>query len=149
VISALLNKNLSVAEFSMEVQDYIVVAAAFLLAAGTGFAAHQVFQSGGEEKFASDVSLRVDAESQIDSVDFDNHTVELRYEDTDRAQFYYSFDDARGVQQIEGLQHDGTLQNFRDIKSFGNQTYFLYLRYMDDPNQSEDGYMELYRIEET
>ena len=133
----------------METQDYLVAAAAFLLAAGTGFAAYQTFQPDGEENFSRDVSVRVDSETQIDSVDFDNHSIELRYEDTDRAKFYYNFNDVRGVQQIEGLQHDGTLQTFRDIKSFENQTYFLYLRYMDNPNQSEDGYMELYRIEET
>jgi len=133
----------------METQDYLVVAAAFILAAGTGFAAHQTLQKDGDSGFSQDVSVRVDSETQVDSVDFDNHTLELRYEDTDKAKFYYKFEDSRSVEQIEGLQHDGALHNFRDIKSFGNQTYFLYMRYLDDPNQSEDGYMELYRIEET
>ena len=133
----------------METQDYLIAVASFILAAGVGFAAHQTVQSEGEAGFSKDLSVRVDSDTQTNSIEFDNHFIELRYEDRDKARFYYKFNDTRGVEQIEGLTHDGTLQNFRDIKSFRNQTYFLYIRYLDDPNQSEDGYMELYRIEET
>jgi hypothetical protein len=133
----------------MDTQEYLVIASAFLLALGAGYAANQTFQNSSEAGFSKELSLRVDSETPTAYTEFDDHYIELRYEDTDKAKFYYKFNDTRNVQQIEGLKHDGKLQNFRDIKSFGNQTYFLYLRYMDQPNQSNDGYMELYRIEET
>jgi hypothetical protein len=131
----------------MERQDYLVAAASFILAAGIGFAGHQAFFQ--EQKFSEDLSLRVDSETQTASTEFDGHKIELRYEDAEEAKFYFKYNDSRGVQQLRGLEHDGTLRTTRKIRSFGKDTYFLYLRYKDDPEKSEDGFLELYRIEKT
>lgn len=131
----------------METQDILVAVAAFILAAGLGFAAHQSLK--GDDKFSTDVSLRVDTDNQIASTEFDGNFLELRYEDTDRAKYYFKFNDSRRVQQIENLKQDGTLQTTTKIRSFGNKTYFLHLRYQDDPSVSDDGFMEIYRVEET
>ena len=132
----------------MEVQDYLVVLSAFLLAAGIGFAIHQFVQTDSSDEFSQELDLRVDSDNPVASTEFDGNNLELRYEDSEEAKFYFKFNDTRGVQQIEDLKQDGTLQTKTEIKSFGNKTYFLYLRYRDDPNQTGDGFMELYRVEE-
>lgn len=125
-----------------------LVFAAFFLATTVGYAGHQMISNDGSSSYTEDLDLRVDSETQVASTEFDGNYLELRYEDTEKAKFYFKFNDTRDVQQLEGLRQDGTLQTTTKIRSFGNKTYFLYLRYLDNPNQSEDGYMELYRIEE-
>ena len=130
----------------METQDYLVLLAAFFLAAATGFAVSEAAQSDG---FARDVDVRVDNENDKQTIEFDNKTLELRHENFEEAKFYYGFNDTRGVQQIEGLKHNGEVQNLRDIRSFGEDTYFLYIRYQDNSSEFGDAWMKLYRIEKT
>ena len=132
----------------MEIQDYLVVLSAFLLAAGAGFAIHQFVQTDSSDEFSQDLDLRVDSDNPVASTEFDGNNIELRYEDTTEAKFYFKFNDTRNIQQIEGLRQDGTLQTKTEIKSFGNKTYFLYLIYQDYPNKTGEGFMEIYRIEE-
>lgn len=131
----------------MKLRDILIVASAFLLSIGVGFGAHQFLQSDG--KYSSDISVRADAENQVAGTNFDENYIELRYEDTPEARFYFKFNDSRGVQRIEGLRQDGTLQTTTKIRSFGEKTYFIYLRYRDRPDKSsEEDYIEIYSIEE-
>lgn len=131
----------------MNFRDLLIVASAFFLSIGVGFGVHQFLQSDG--KYSSDLSNRADAENQVAGASFDGNYIELRYEDTPEASFYFKFNDSRGVQRIEDLRQDGTLQTTTKIRSFGEKTYFIYLRYRDNPNQSsEEDFIEIYRIEE-
>lgn len=130
----------------MEMRDWLVVASAFFLSVGTGFALHQSLQK--DDKFVEDLSLRADDENQVASTEFDENFIEMRYEDTKKAKFYFRYNDSRGIQTLQGLKHDGTIRRTTKIRSFGNKTYFLYLRYRDNPEIREDGFIELYRIEE-
>ena len=129
----------------MQKQDYLVALAAFFLAAGTGFLGHQIAGDGGE--FARDVDVRVDNNNSEGTIQFDNKKLGLTYENFKEAKFYYNFNDSREDQEIEGLTYNGEVQTFRDIKSFGKDTYFLYFRYQDNASKFGDGWMELYRIE--
>ncbi|MFB6158719.1 MAG: hypothetical protein ABEJ95_03600 [Candidatus Nanohalobium sp.] len=131
----------------MEKQDYAILLAAFILSTGAGFTLGQILDPGNG--YVKEVNVTVNADKETAELDFNGHTLELRYEDSPKAEMYYAFNDSRGVTRIEGLEHDSQLNTFRDIKSFGNQTYFLYFRYMDDPKKREDGFLKLYRIEET
>ncbi len=131
----------------MEDRNYIVALAALILSAGIAFAAHQEFFT--EQKFSRSFDLRVDNENSEETVMFKNHSLGLTYENFQEAKFYYNFNDSRGNQQIQGLEIDGQIHTFRDIKSFGEDTYFLYIRYQDNATKFGDGWMELYRIEGT
>ena len=132
----------------MEYQDYLFVGAVFFLAAGTGFAAHNMLK-GGDSGYVEELSLRADTENSKVNTTFDGNFIELRHEEAPEARFYFNFNQSTPAQEIENFKHDGTLQTTTEIKSFGNKTYFLYIRYRDDPNQSEDAFIELFRIEET
>jgi hypothetical protein len=131
----------------MEKRDYIVVLAALFMSAAVGFAGNQTFFS--DQNFSKSMDVRVDNENRKEMARFDNQSLQLRYENFEEAKYYYGFNDSRGVQQIEDLEHDGEIHTFRDIKSFGDKTYFLYLRYQDNASEFDDGWMELYRIEGT
>jgi hypothetical protein len=131
----------------MKMQDLLIGIAAFFLATAIGFTAHQTIQKN-QNNYTTDLTLRVDAEKQTASTKFDGNYIELRYEDTEKAKFYFKFNDTRNIQRIKGLKQDSTLQTTTKIRSFGNKTYFLYLRYQDNPNQTQDGYIELYKIEQ-
>lgn len=120
-------------------------AAVFLIAAATGYIGYSTFTS---DKYVESFDIRVDNDNDKQVVNFDGHSVELRYENFEEAKFYYGFNDSRRVQQIEDLVLDGTLRRMTDIKSFGNQTYLLHLKYQDDPEKTGDGWMQLYKIEE-
>jgi hypothetical protein len=129
----------------MENQDYAVAVLALILSAGIGFAAHQEFFT--EQKFSKSLDIRIDNENSEETIQFQNHSFGLTYENFQGAKFYYNFNDSRGTQQMENLEIDGQVHTFRDIKSFGRDTYFLYFRYQDDAEEFGDGWMELYRIE--
>lgn len=132
----------------MERQEYLIVAAAFFLSIGAGFAGHTLLQNGNSE-YSEDFSLRADTEDSVVNTTFDgDNYIELRHEEAPEARFYFNFERETNAELIDDLRHDGTLQTITKIRSFGNKTYFLYLRYQDDPNQSEDAFIELYRIEE-
>ncbi|QGA80500.1 hypothetical protein [Candidatus Nanohalobium constans] len=133
----------------MEKRTIVLVVAAFFLSTVLGFASHTLLQNGDSE-YTESFSLRADTEDEVVNTTFDgDNYLELRHEEAPKARFYFKTQQEENAEQIEDLKHDGTLQTTTKIRSFGNKTYFLYLRYMDNPNQSEDGYMELYRIEET
>lgn len=117
-----------------------------MLSVGAGFTIHSQFT--GENTFSRDLSLRVDDENSEETVNFDNKTLGLTYENFKKAKYYYNFNGTREEERIQGLKHDGVIHTFRDIKSLGKDTYFLYLRYQDNASKFGDGWMELYRIEE-
>ncbi|MEF8880646.1 MAG: hypothetical protein V5A72_02340 [Candidatus Nanohaloarchaea archaeon] len=131
----------------MEAQDILIAVASFFLAAGTGFTGHQMMKDA--DNFSEDTSLKVDVDNQNAGKVFDGNYLGLKYEDDDRGRFYFKFNDSRGIQRIQDLRQDGTLQRTKKIRSFGNKTYFLHLRYQDDPEVMKDGFMELYMIEES
>jgi hypothetical protein len=130
----------------MEKSDYALVLAAFFVAAAVGFAGHRMLGSGGE--FTKEMDVRVDMDNQEATARFDNQTLELKYQNYQQAKFYFVFNDTRGEQQIEDLEYDGELHTTTEIRSFGNKTYLLYLRYQDNASEFDDGWMELYRVEE-
>jgi hypothetical protein len=131
----------------MERRDFLILASAFFLATGAGFALHQYIQS--DDKYSSDLSLRADSDKNVAGTNFDGNYIELRFEDTPEAKFYFKFNDSRQVQQIENLRQDGKLQTTTKIRSFGKKTYFIYIRYRDNPEEnSEEDFIEIYRIEE-
>ena len=131
----------------MEKRDYIVAMAAFFVAAASGFAVHQLMTGSGE--FEKQMDVRVDNDNQEATAKFDGKELGLEYENYQQAKFYFVFNDTREEQLLEGLKYDGKLQNIREIRSFGNKTYLLYIRYQDNASKFGDGWMELYKIEET
>lgn len=130
----------------MEKRVYAVALAAFFVASGTGFAVHQLIAGDGE--FEKEMDVRVDNDNQEATAEFDGQELGLEYENYQQAKFYFVFNDTREEQLIEGLEYNGQLQTTTEIRSFGNKTYLLYLRYQDNATEFGDGWMELYRVEE-
>lgn len=130
----------------MDNRDYLVVAAAFFISAAIGFAGHQVLDRGDE--FVKKMDVRADHDNQEATARFDSQNLTLVYENFKQAKFYFEFNDSREEQLLKGLRYNGKLQTTKKIRSFGNKTYILYLRYRDNASKFDDGWIELYRIEE-
>lgn len=127
----------------MDRQIVVVSALVFLAAVVTGFAL-----GSPEEKAAStyreDVSYTANASNPIEEVRFDDRNISLMVQSGEKAQFFIEADNE--VEPIQGLKHDGNINEYSDFITLEEDMYLLNFRYRDDSEASEDEWITLYRI---
>lgn len=133
----------------MEQRDILTAIGILVLSVAVGFGMGLEFSQDSQEKFTSFPDVRVDSTSQVQKLDFDNHSLDLMFEDRDEADFYIDKDrDGSFDIELENLTQDGEEREAVQVVTFGTKSYRIFYRYRDNISISEDAYLEVYQVKE-
>lgn len=130
----------------MERKTVFVSLAVFLVSAAVGFTAGSPAQEKGSSMFREDVDFTANASNPIEGVRFDDRNISLIVQPGEEAEFFIEVDNQ--VEPLEGIRHDGKINELTDFVTVEGKMYLLNFRYTDDPEASGDEWITLYRITE-
>lgn len=132
----------------MESRDLILVASIFVLATCAGALIGQSLGSEpADQRYSKLMDVEVNASNQIATASFDNRSINLMYESSPEAGMYIDVDrDGSFDRRIDGLVRDGEIRTKVELLGIEEDGYMLYFRYMDDPEQSGEGFLSLYQV---
>lgn len=122
-----------------------VLVVLFLVSAVVGFSFGDPNENQSD-RFREDVSYTANASNPIEEVTFDERNMSLIVQPGAEASFYLNINGT--VEPLEGLRHDGDVHELRDFVTLEGKMYLLEMRYHDDPKESGDEWITLYRITE-
>lgn len=130
----------------MKQKTVLVSVAVFLVSAAVGFTAGSTPQEAASSAYREDVDFTANASNPIEEVRFDDRNMSLIVQPGEEAQFFIEVDNQ--VEPLEGIRHDGNINELTDFVTLEGKMYLLNFRYTDDPNSSGDEWITLYRITE-
>ncbi|MBC5793273.1 MAG: hypothetical protein H8Z69_04545 [Nanohaloarchaea archaeon] len=132
----------------MEYRDLVLLASIFVLATGAGALIGQSFQSEPvEQRYSKLLDVRVNSSTQVATASFDNRSINLMYESSDKAGMYIDVNrDGSFDKRLNGLVRDGEEHTKVELLGLDSDGYMLYFRYSDNSSVSEDGSLELYQV---
>lgn len=130
----------------MKQNTVLVSLAVFLVSAAVGFTAGSTPQEAASSAYREDVDFTANASNPIEEVRFDDRNMSLIVQPGEEAQFFIEVDNQ--VEPLEGIRHDGNINELTDFVTLEGKMYLLNFRYTDDPNSSGDEWITLYRITE-
>lgn len=135
---------------NMDRRTLLAGAALFAVLAYVGFFA--AFQAGNNDrggKFSSDYNLTASQGSEIVTVRFDGHSLDLMHEDRPTARFWIDVDrDGSADRELTGLVRDGSVHNTTELMRFNGTDYRFYFRYRDSKDARGDSWIRLFFVEE-
>ncbi len=126
------------------IEDVALGAGIFLVAAVVAFSAVQDQYSYTE---TVDVQAEVNSSSNVATVEFFNHSVDLLLEDSTDATFYLDLDRDGSADDVVGRNSSASVRQVTELVDFEDGVYRLYIRYRDDTQADGDAWMEVYRVE--
>ncbi|MFB6291769.1 MAG: hypothetical protein ABEI58_00055 [Candidatus Nanohaloarchaea archaeon] len=134
----------------MERKTLVMGAAVFFVVAMVGFYAAFTAQGPkGDAKYSQRFNLTADDGNDVVTASFDGRSLDLMHESTERAKFYIDQDrDGSFDIRLDGLTHDGSVNNETRIVTYNNTDYRLYFRYSDSLDSSGDAWLRLFFVEE-
>ncbi len=130
----------------MERKTVLVSVAVFLVSAAVGFTAGSPSEGESFPGYREDVDFTANASNPIEEVRFDDRNMSLIVQPGDEAEFFIEVDNQ--VEPLEGIRHDGNINELTDFVTLEGNMYLLNFRYTDDPEASGDEWITLYRITE-
>jgi hypothetical protein len=129
---------------SMKKKDLYFVLPAFLVALVVGYSLNSTLT--GEEEFDQQFDAEVNATNPVQAVEFDDREITLMHQNDPEARFFMDITgDGSSDRELE-VRRDGRVHQDTVLATVEGKTYFLYLRYSDDPDAEGDGWMTLYRV---
>lgn len=128
----------------MERKTVLVSVAVFLVSAAVGFTAGSMPQETASSAYREDVDFTANASNPIEEVRFDERNMSLVVQPGEEAEFFIEVDDQ--IEPLEGIKHDGNINELTDFVTLEGEMYLLNFRYTDDPEKSGDEWIKLYRI---
>lgn len=134
----------------MERRDYLVGFAVLVVSASIAFGAGSLFFDNKEPQRYSDfLNATVNAEQSKQIVGFDNNTLQLMFENRQKARMYIDTDvDGSFDIELTDIVRDGEEHTLTQIVTYNSTSYRLTFKYREDKNSSEDDYLTLYQIQE-
>lgn len=134
----------------MERRDYLIAVAILMISTSIGFGAGGLLLEDRQlEKYSEFLNETVNADQSSKTVEFDNHSLQIMFESTQKARMYIDTDvDGSFDVELTDLKHDGVKHTTTELVTYNSTSYRLHFRYKDDENVSGDGFLTLYRIQE-
>lgn len=134
----------------MERRDYLVGFAVLVVSASIAFGASSLFFDNKEPQRYSDfLNATVNAEQSKQIVGFDNNTLQLMFENRQKARMYIDTDvDGSFDIELTDIVRDGKEHTLTQIVTYNSTSYRLTFKYREDKNSSENDYLTLYQIQE-
>lgn len=139
-----IEKLLSKIDPGLEAGTYGRIFSLLILAGLIGFAVGENFQ-GQTETF--DVDVEINSSNSVGTVDFSNRSVDFMAEDGVNTTFYLDRDRDGSADKTFDTIHDGNIHQNTVLADFPENIYKIYYRYQDSPEEENDGWMEVYRVE--
>jgi hypothetical protein len=129
-----------------EKREILIGAAVFIVATGLGFVAGDLFEEpDGLELYDSQFNITMNGDNRQETVEFDNKSVEIQYENWNE---FRAFIDTDRNRWDLNTTSDGDRRTLEKIVVVGNDAYRFHFRYRDDPESFEGDFLQLYRIEQ-
>lgn len=129
-----------------EKREILIGAAVFIVATGLGFVTGDIFAEPQEpELYDSQFNVTMNGDNRQETVDFDNKSVSIQYENWNEFQAFIDTDRNRWNLNTTS---DGDRRTLEKIVVVGNDAYRFHFRYRDDPEKFDGDFLQLYRIEQ-
>jgi hypothetical protein len=126
------------------IENVALGAGIFLVAAVVAFSAVQDRYSYTE---SIDTRAEINSSSNVDTVEFFNHSVDLMLEDSADATFYLDIDRDGSADEVIGRNSSASVRQVTELVDFEDGVYRLYIRYQDDNEAEGDAWLQVYRVE--
>jgi hypothetical protein len=129
-----------------EKREILIGAAVFVVATGLGFVTGDFFEEpDGLELYDSQFNITMNGDNRQETVEFDNKSVEIQYENWNE---FRAFIDTDRNRWDLNTTSDGDRRTLEKIVVVGNDAYRFHFRYRDDSESFEGDFLQLYRIEQ-
>ena len=134
----------------MERRDYLIAASLLIVSTSVFFGTGSlVFQEQSPEKYSEMFNVTVDSDNSVNSVNFDNRSLQLMFESGERARMYIDRDmDGSFDVELTDLERNGDTNTFTSLITYDSTSYRLHFKYSDNSSVEGDAFLNLYQIQE-
>lgn len=135
-------------ELGLERQNLLIAVSAFVLMLGTGFVLGDYLADDGYERpdlYNSESNVTLNPDNREETVRFDNRSVTLYYENWNE---FRAFLETENMERMINTTSDGQRRTVSEVAVVGNEAYRFYFRYRDDPEEFDEDFIQLYRIQQ-
>lgn len=125
-------------------ETYLYITVLLLAAGLTGFLIGENVQNSTE---SIDRNIGINTSNSVSTVEFFNHSVDFMLEDGINSTFYIDRDMDGSADKTLDTISDGQIHQNKVLVDYPENVYRIHYRYQDSPEQEDDGWMEIYRVE--
>lgn len=134
----------------MEQRDYLTGLAVLIMSASAAFGMGSLYFGDQQPRhYSKTLNATVNADQPTRTVEFDNHSIQLMFEDRETARMYIDKDNDGSFDiELEDLERNGEIHSVTELVTLGNTSYRLHFRYKDNDSVRDDAWLTLYQVQE-
>lgn len=128
----------------LEKNQYVILIAVFVIGGLSGFFYYEINDQRIE---STELDLEVNSSNSVATADFFNRSVDFFAEDGMNTTFYIDRDRDGSADDEIDIERDGEIHQATELIDYREGIYRLHYRYSDDPEEEDDGWLEIRRVE--